>query len=235
MRTPISPEHRCKRCYGQGFQYPSPKYFESIGVPMPPKLAASCARAKERGDSLRRCTRCHGSGMEPELDLVRDSCTRCGQPFENDRFVCVVSFGHLKYKAGIKAAKFLVSDYTWLCDDCEDSVSDSWPWPPGYRCEHPRCTNTFEHTETEEECHGVNGMCEHLHAAHWRPVLVSVRVEDSEQPLFARGGWLCHEHSGETRCTHIMAGTTNEKCWLATGHTGDHERSPIPHQEWGER
>lgn len=35
-----------------------------------------------------------------------------------------------------------------------------------------------------------------------------------------------------TRCTHLMAGTDDERCWLRAGHDGEHRRSPEPGQQW---
>lgn len=103
-----------------------------------------------------------------------------------------------------------------------------------YRCEHAPCLAAFEHPPGECD-RGIDSSCAHLIEAGWRPVWVSVRTKPNTPLLFARGGWLCPVHAKSERCTHIMAGTTGERCWLAAGHDGtDHQRSPRPHQEWNE-
>jgi hypothetical protein len=62
-----------------------------------------------------------------------------------------------------------------------------------YRCEYP-CGSTFEHPESEE-CSMVDGGCELLMNAGWRPVWVKVSLEsasgEQNRHIFSRGGWIC--------------------------------------------
>lgn len=66
--------------------------------------------------------------------------------------------------------------YTYCCACCESA--------------------TFEHPDVEE-CESVDGKCEHLVRAGWRPVwlrgYLDGRGDRPDKQVFARGGWICHE------------------------------------------
>lgn len=106
------------------------------------------------------------------------------------------------------------------------------PRRPLYRCERLPCDATFEHPDQDYCDRTINGWCAHLIEAGWQPVRVRVSEDAEDELVFSRGGWVCPKHA-HTRCRHVMAGTTGEHCWLAAGHSGDHVRSPNPHQQWG--
>ncbi len=69
-----------------------------------------------------------------------------------------------------------------------------------FTCEH--CGAGFKHPEVigedgklEEECQTVEGRCEHLMNAGWRPVWVRVVADTGnvrrDRHLFSKGGWIC--------------------------------------------
>jgi len=62
-----------------------------------------------------------------------------------------------------------------------------------YRCEY--CPATFEHPDNGEDCETVEGHCEHLMTAGWRPAWVRVSLAaplgEQDRHIFSLGGWVC--------------------------------------------
>lgn len=64
-----------------------------------------------------------------------------------------------------------------------------------FRCDG--CDAEYKHPKVDE-CSGVNGLCEHLDLAGWRPVMVTLKTFPGRQPtelvtVFSRGGFLCRD------------------------------------------
>lgn len=58
-----------------------------------------------------------------------------------------------------------------------------------YVCDY-RCGSVFVHPDNNEDCECVDGVCEHLSRAGWKPI--TVRLETRTRALLlVRGGWAC--------------------------------------------
>jgi hypothetical protein len=60
--------------------------------------------------------------------IIANCCSRCDKRFEKGEEICVVAFAHINYEESLRPNRASVSDYTFLCSDCEDAISNTWPW-----------------------------------------------------------------------------------------------------------